>query len=154
MLQRLIHTTADPGPLVARLALGLVVLPHGLQKVPGLFGGLGFTATQAYFAGLGIPAGLGVLAILAETAGATALVIGLGGRIAAAGVAAVLGTAAVLVHRPYGFFMNWYGTQAGEGFEYHLLGLGLAAVVLVAGSGALSIDRALANRQRQVAQSA
>jgi putative oxidoreductase len=43
-----------------------------------------------------------------------------------------------------GFFMNWAGTQRGEGFEYHLLALGLAIALLIKGGGAFSVDRALA----------
>lgn len=42
-----------------------------------------------------------------------------------------------------GFFTNWTGTAAGEGFEYHRLATALAAIVVVRGSGAWSVDRLL-----------
>jgi putative oxidoreductase len=61
----------------------------------------------------------------------------------AAGVAAVMAGAVATVHLANGFFMNWSGTQAGEGFEYHILALALALVVVISGSGAASVDRAL-----------
>ena len=50
--------------------------------------------------------------------------------------------ATATVHLANGFFMNWGGTQKGEGFEYHILALALSAVVMVKGSGAYSVDRA------------
>ena len=48
-----------------------------------------------------------------------------------------------MVHLPYGFFMNWYGSQKGEGIEYHLMAIAMAAVLLLRGAGAFSVDRAL-----------
>jgi putative oxidoreductase len=48
-----------------------------------------------------------------------------------------------MVHLPNGFFMNWMGNQKGEGFEYHLLVLAMAAALLLRGAGAFSLDRAL-----------
>jgi putative oxidoreductase len=97
---------------------------------------------MGFFTGtLGMPAPVALLVILAESLGALALVFGLAGRFMAAGIAAVMTGAILLAHAPNGFFMNWSGTQAGEGFEFHLLALALAAVVVVRGSGALSLDR-------------
>ena len=54
--------------------------------------------------------------------------------------------AAFMVHAPNGFFMNWAGNQKGEGFEYHLLAIGLALVVIISGAGKWSIDRFLTGR--------
>jgi putative oxidoreductase len=48
-----------------------------------------------------------------------------------------------MVHFKLGFFANWYGAKKGEGYEYHLLAIAIAFVLVVKGSGALSIDRAL-----------
>ncbi|XXY48014.1 hypothetical protein WME91_49250 [Sorangium sp. So ce269] len=39
--------------------------------------------------------------------------------------------------------MNWLGSQAGEGWEYHALAIAIAAAIVVRGSGALSVDRRL-----------
>jgi len=144
---RLIATEADWGAMIARVALGLVILPHGLQKTVGLFGGYGFEATMGYFTGtMGLPSALAFLIILIESAGAAGLVVGALGRVAAVGVGAVMVGAIATVHWTNGFFMNWTGTQAGEGFEYHLLALALVAIVVRAGSGAISVDRVLASR--------
>lgn len=143
-LTRLLATPDDPVLLGVRLTLGLVMLPHGLQKTLGLFGGYGFEGTLGFFTGtLGIPWVLALAAILAESLGALALVLGLFGRVAAFGIAANMLVAALLSHVANGFFMNWFGNQGGEGFEYHLLALALAGVVLVRGSGRASLDRLL-----------
>lgn len=143
MFRRLLATTDDFIPLIARLVLGLVILPHGLQKAFGLFGGYGFEATLGYLTSTGIPVGFAVLAIFAEVAGSLGLIVGLFGRVASFGVASVMTVAALMVHRGH-FFMNWTGTQGGEGFEYHLLALALASVVMIRGSGRFSLDLALA----------
>jgi putative oxidoreductase len=50
----------------------------------------------------------------------------------------------ITVHWPYGLFMNWYGNQKGEGFEYHLLVLGMAIALIIVVGGAWSLDSALA----------
>ncbi len=141
-LQLLIKTNDNAGSLIARLTLGLVMFPHGAQKMLGWFGGHGFAGTMGFFTGtMHIPAFFAFLAILAEFAGALGLVVGLFGRVAAFGIACVMGVAIVMGHAANGFFMNWYGSQAGEGFEYHLLAIGLALIVMVCGSGKASLDR-------------
>jgi putative oxidoreductase len=127
-------------PTLLRVALGVVMLPHGLQKTVGWFGGYGFSATLS---GLGIPVALAFLVILAESAGAIALITGFATRIAALGVASVMVGAVVTVHGANGFFMNWGGNQAGEGFEYHILATAIAAALMIAGGGRWSADRAL-----------
>ena len=62
---------------------------------------------------------------------------------AAFGIACVLLVAMVKVHWSHGFFMDWFGTQQGEGFEYHLLVLAMTAFLMIRGAGAFSVDRAL-----------
>jgi putative oxidoreductase len=59
------------------------------------------------------------------------------------GIALVMLGAIFMVHLPNGFFMNWFGNQKGEGFEYHLLAIGLALVIMINGSGRYSVDRLL-----------
>ncbi|TYO98958.1 putative oxidoreductase [Geothermobacter ehrlichii] len=147
MLKRILTTENDVAALVMRLALGLVMLPHGLQKTFGLFGGHGFVGTYRYFtATMGLPGVLAVLVILAESLGALGLIAGFLTRVGALGVAAVMTGAIVMVHWRNGFFMNWFGSQQGEGFEYHLLALGLAVALMIKGGGALSVDRGISNR--------
>ena len=129
------------------MALGAVIFPHGAQKLLGWFGGAGLEPTLAFFSdALGIPAALGVLIVLAEFFGGLALIVGAFSRVAAGAIGTIMVGAVLMVHAQNGFFMNWFGAQQGEGFEYHLLALGLAAAVVVAGSGALSLDRVMAQR--------
>lgn len=138
-------TDASWTSLILRVVLGAVILPHGLQKTFGLFGGYGFSATMGYFGSIGIPSAIGFLAIVAESLGALALIFGFATRIAAFGVGATIGVAALMMHRAH-FFMNWSGSQGGEGFEYHLLVVAMAAVLVIAGAGRASIDRVISNR--------
>jgi putative oxidoreductase len=140
----LIQTPHDRAALVARLALGAVMFPHGAQKALGWFGGDGFYATIEHMGEQGMPAVAAILVMAGELLGSIALLVGLLGRVAAAGIALIMLGAIFLVHVSHGFFMNWTGQQAGEGFEYHLLALALALVVVIRGSGSCSIDRALA----------
>ena len=144
-LARLVATRAAVGPLVARVALALLLFPHGAQHALGWFGGYGFRGTLGWMTGtLGFPAPAAALAIVVELLAPLALLLGLGGRVAALGVIGLM-LGAASTHWPNGFFMNWFGSlPAGtEGYEYHLLALGLSAVVALEGSGALSVDRLL-----------
>jgi putative oxidoreductase len=145
MFKSFFRTNKDWASLFARLSLGIVMLPHGLQKVAGSFGGSGFEATLNHFtANLGIPMVAAVLVILAESLGAIGLIIGFCTRLCALGIALVMTGAIVMVHWQHGFFMNWFGKQSGEGFEYHILAIGLALVLIIRGGGILSIDRGIA----------
>lgn len=142
--RRLLATPADPVATIARLALGVMIVPHGMQKMFGLFGGYGFSGTMQFFTGtLGIPWVFGVLAIIAEFFGGLGLISGLLGRVAALGVGSVMVVAALTSHVRNGFFMNWFGAQMGEGIEFFILAIALSLVVLVRGSGAWSVDRAV-----------
>lgn len=142
MFQKLMNTTNDFGLTLLRLALGAVFFAHGAQKTLGWFGGYGFKGTLGFFTQqMHIPIVFAVLAIAAEFLGGIGLVLGLLGRVAAFGIACEMAVAIYLVHRHFGFFMNWAGTQKGEGYEYHLLTLVICLVIMIKGSGALSIDR-------------
>jgi putative oxidoreductase len=146
MLRKLLYTHNDVSLLVVRLVLGVVMLPHGAQKLLGWFGGYGFAGTMDYFGSLGIPALFGLLAIIAEFCGGLALVAGVLTRVAALGIGSVLLGAALVVHLPNGFFMNWFANQPGEGVEYFILAGGLALVLVMCGGGAWSLDRLLTER--------
>ena len=140
-LQLLFKTDDNTAPLSARIMLGIVMFPHGAQKMLGWFGGHGFTGTMNFFTGtMHIPAAFAFLAILAEFAGSLGLIAGLFSRVAAFGIASVMTVAILTTHTANGFFMNWYGSQKGEGFEYHLLAIGLALIVLIHGGGKASLD--------------
>ncbi|HEX7051750.1 MAG TPA: DoxX family protein [Longimicrobiales bacterium] len=147
-LAAVLRTGNDPVQTLIRLTLGVAMLPHGAQKLLGWFGGYGFSATMDALTGMvGLPWIIAFLVIVIEFFGGLGLVVGLFGRVAALGVASVMvGAIFVGGHLGNGFFMNWTGTQAGEGFEYHLLAIVLALAVMVRGSGAASVDRVLALR--------
>ncbi|HET6165118.1 MAG TPA: DoxX family protein [Planctomycetota bacterium] len=134
--------------LLLRLTLAVVIFPHGAQKVLGWFGGYGWDGTMGFLTGkIGLPTALAALVILIEFLGPVALLLGFCTRLAALGVLAVMVGAIQTVHRANGFFMNWNNTPgAGEGFEYHLLAIGIALALMLLGGGALSVDRKLAPR--------
>jgi len=140
----LVATSDSIAPLFLRLALGLMILPHGLQKTLGWFGGYGFQGTMGYLTNtVGAPWIFALLAILAESVGGVMLLAGVGTRIAALGIGGVMLVAAAQ-HRSNGFFMNWFGNQKGEGIEFHLLALGMVLALLVLGGGKWSVDSVLA----------
>ncbi|MCE0483561.1 MAG: DoxX family protein [Methylacidiphilales bacterium] len=150
-MKKLIHlltqTPALPGPLITRIFLAIVFFPHGAQKVLGWFGGYGFTATMAMFTGkMGLPYAIALLPVATEFLGSIALFFGFFTRIAALATAVNMLVAILLVHISNGFFMNWSGKQAGEGFEYHLLAIGMALALVAAGGGKFSVDRTLADK--------
>ncbi|HET7200694.1 MAG TPA: DoxX family protein [Burkholderiales bacterium] len=148
-MKRLFQTSNDATLTLLRLVTGIVLFAHGAQKMLGWFGGYGFRGTMQFFTGtMHVPALFAFLAIAAEFFGGLGLIAGFLGRVAAAGIATNMLVAVALVHAKVGFFMNWTGAQKGEGFEYHLLVLAIAATLIVKGSGALSIDRLLSREQR------
>jgi putative oxidoreductase len=143
MLNKIFATRDDVGLLIARLALGIVILPHGLQKTLGLFGGAGFSGTMGFFTQEGVPSIIAFLIIIGESFGSLGLIIGFLSRLAAFGISLIMLGAIFMVHLPHGFFMNWFGNKQGEGFEFHMLALGLGLVVLIGGAGKWSVDRLL-----------
>jgi len=144
VLAWLVQTDGNIVPFILRMTLAVVMFPHGAQNALGWFGGVGFKPTVAFFRKSGVPAPLAVLAIMAEFLGSLGLAVGLLTRVAALGIAVVMLVAIVAVHRQHGFFMNWYGTQQGEGFEYHVLALGLALALVVSGGGLWALDAVFA----------
>lgn len=155
MLRRILHTDGRSAPLAARLALALILFPHGAQHALGWFGGYGFRGTLGWMTGtLGFPAPLAALAIVVELLAPFALLAGVGGRLASLGVIGLM-VGAASTHVANGFFMNWFGAlpAGSEGFEYHLLVIALASVVALEGSGAFSLDRRLARDEREARRS-
>ena len=144
MFRRLFSTDDSTATAILRIVLGLVFFAHGAQKMLGWFGGFGFSGTMGYFTGtMHIPAPLAFLAIAAEFFGGLGLIFGFLTRIAAFGIGVNMLVAIMTVHRDFGFFMNWTGTQKGEGFEFHLLVIAMVAFLMVRGAGAFSVDRVL-----------
>lgn len=134
--------------LVSRLALGAVILPHGMQKALGAFGGNGFSGTVGFMhEQMGMPVILAVMVIAAEFLGSIGVLLGAGTRFMALSIALTLGGAMFLGgHVDNGFFMNWFGAQKGEGMEYFILVLGLAISLVIGGSGKFSVDNLISKK--------
>ncbi len=152
MTTRLLATDSSRTLTVQRVLLGLVMFPHGAQKLLGWFGGYGWSGTMGFLThGVGLPALLAGLIIFIEFFGSLALITGTLTRLSALGIAAVMVGAVVTTHLHNGFFMNWGGQAAGEGFESHILALALALPIIVRGGGAYSVDGLVARGEREPA---
>jgi putative oxidoreductase len=135
MFQKIVNTRNSHTIALLRLVLGVVFFAHGAQKMLGWFGGYGFSGTIGFFTSMGIPEPFAFLAIAAEFFGGLGLLFGFLGRIAAFGIICNMVVAVCMVHRQNGLFMNWSGAQKGEGFEFHILAIVIALVIVVKGSG-------------------
>ena len=148
MANLILKTDNSPAQMFIRLALGAVILPHGAQKALGWFGGHGLEGTLNFFTqSMGMPLAVAVLVIAAEFLGPIGLFFGFLTRLAALGIACVMGGAIAMVHLQHGFFMNWQGDQAGEGFEYHLLAIAIAVALMIKGGGKWSLDGVLSRNR-------
>lgn len=146
-MKKLFQTENVWSGLVLRVGLGVVMLPHGAQKLLGWFGGYGFSGTMTSFTDtMHVPALVALLVIISEAFGSLGLIFGFLTRVGAFGVLCVMTGAVVMVHWHNGFFMNWFGNQAGEGFEYHLLAITISIVLLIVGGGKCSMDRWIAKK--------
>ncbi len=142
MFKKLVRTDNDIAPLVLRVILGIVFYFHGMQKLTTMYGGYGFTGTMGFFTGkLGVPAFFAFLAIMAEGVGWAGLISGLLTRVAALGITVNMIVAVYMLHWQNGIFMNWFGNQKGEGFEYHLLAIAIGIVLIIKGGGKWSLDQ-------------
>ena len=131
-LERALSPFAEP---LARVAVGLTLMPHGAQKLFGWFGGYGVDATGQFFAAkLGLPASLALAAGLIEFFGGAAQALGFATRLVAALVVGVMAVAVIFVHWPIGFFWT------DGGFEYPLLWGLVALAFVLRGGGRYSLD--------------
>ena len=141
----LFATKGGVSALILRLVLGFVMFAHGAQKVLGWFGGTTLPVTLNMFTEkMHMPLPLTLLVIAAEFLGGLGLIVGLLTRIAAFGILCDMVGAIALVHWKFGLFMNWFGKQPGEGFEYHLLVIAICIALVIRGAGPVSIDAAIA----------
>ena len=141
------HTDDGWTGFILRLTLGLVMFPHGAQKLLGWYGGFGFDGTMGFFIQkLGLPWIIAFLVIIGEFFGSLGLLSGFLTRFSAGSLIVIMLGAITMAHLPHGFFMNWFGQQQGEGYEYHLLVIGIAAALLVTGGGKWAVDQKLAER--------
>ncbi|WP_439883117.1 DoxX family protein [Pontibacter sp. MBLB2868] len=146
---RLLHTHDTWSLTIARVFLGLVIFPHGAQKLLGWFGGHGPSGFIEGFPQItGLPGFFAWFVIIIEFIGSLCLIVGLWTRIWAFCLLCLFVGIILSVHLHNGFFMNWGGTQQGEGFEYHLLVIGMSWALIVGGAGYLSIDKAMVGKER------
>jgi putative oxidoreductase len=146
-MKALLRTDDGWAGVILRLTLGLVMFPHGAQKLLGWYGGYGFSGTMGFFTNtMHLPWIIALLVIIGEFFGSLGLLTGMLTRFTAGSFIVIMSGAIVTSHLPHGFFMNWFGKQQGEGYEYHLLVIGIAAALLVTGAGRWSADRAITAR--------
>ncbi|MEO7453331.1 MAG: DoxX family protein [Fimbriimonadales bacterium] len=126
-------TATDAGILLLRIALAVVFIAHGGQKVFGWFGGDGLATTVANMSQGGIPSPLAYLAAFTEFFGGVAVHIGLFTRLASLGLAITMGVAMFKVHFAKGFFL------ADKGYEYTFVLMLLALALMILGPGRLAI---------------
>jgi putative oxidoreductase len=147
MLKALFRTDGSKGTIFLRLALGIVMFPHGAQKVLGLFGGPGYEKTiEIFTTKMHFPVYAVILLMISEFVGSLCVIAGLFTRICAFAIGTAMAICAYMGHLQNGFFMNWFGNQKGEGFEFHILVVGIALALVVRGGGAFSVDRTLVRK--------
>jgi putative oxidoreductase len=141
----LFQTSNSFAGLILRLGLGVVMFPHGMQKLLGWFGGGGFKATMEMMTTkAGLPEPVVFLVIIGESLGSIALILGFMTRFTALSMVVIMAGAAQMMHWKHGFFMNWYGAKAGEGFEYHILAIAIGLALTLMGGGRWSLDQRIA----------
>jgi putative oxidoreductase len=144
MMKKIFQTNENYAATILRIVLGLILFPHGAQKMLGWFGGYGFSGTMGFLTEAGgLPWIIAFLVIAIEFFGAIALIFGFATRIVAVGIISLFAGIIFTSHLSNGFFMNWSGNLKGEGYEYHLLVIGIAVTLLVSGAGRWSVDHAL-----------
>ncbi|MUH36942.1 DoxX family protein [Zobellia amurskyensis] len=147
LTQKLLKTQPNIGFGISRLTLGLIMLPHGAQKFLGLFGGYGYSATMDSLTDqMGLPSIVAFSIVMIEFFGSISLILGFLSRFWALSIAGMFVGIIYTTQWQHGFFMNWFGNQAGEGYEYSLLIIGLALATLVNGSGNWSLDHLISNK--------
>ena len=144
MIKSLLQTDSDYVYTFLRIIAGIIVFPYGMQKLfgwssaPG-FGVPGIKGSLEQITARNIPKFIAWLIIIGQSFGSIALMSGFLGRIAAGGLFIIF-TGALIVHLPDGWTLNWFGSKKGEGIEYFVLLLSLLLVIVLKGSGALSMD--------------
>jgi len=136
---------------IARVFLGIVVFPHGAQKLLGWFNGNGFHDTMnSLTQNQNLPLIIAFLVIIIEFFAPLFLIIGFLTRVAALGIGIEFIGIVIKAHIHNGFFMNWYQQPGkGEGLEYFILLFGLVIITLISGGGRASLDAALSRKSER-----
>lgn len=143
-MKKVFQTNDSTALTITRVMLGLILFPHGAQKLLGWFGGYGFNGTMGFLTGMmNLPWIIAFLVIIIEFFGSLALIFGIGTRIISTGIIALFTGIILTSHEQNGFFMNWSGKQPGEGYEFHLLIIAMAVTLLIGGAGKWSVDYAV-----------
>jgi putative oxidoreductase len=149
MKKMIFETSNNYAPVALRILLSLVLFPHGAQKLLGWFGGFGFDGSMEYFTGtVGLPWIVGFMVIIIEFFGPIFLLLGFATRLWSLGVLSVMVGVIITSFNDY-FFMNWFGTQKTEGYEFFLLAIGMSLSLVISGAGKFSIDPLLAGPNEQ-----
>jgi putative oxidoreductase len=145
MLQQLLSTDGSWAGLLLRLTAGLIMFPHGAQHFLGWFGGYGYKGTMGWLQGThGLPWFVSFTIIMLEFFGSILLVAGIGTRFLAVAMIGLMIGIIATSHWSNGFFMDWVDTLQGEGYEYHLLFIGILLALVLVGGGRYSVDSLLA----------
>ena len=147
MKQLIFRTNNDWAGLITRLTIGTILFAHGAQKMLGWFGGYGFNGTMGFFTEtMHLPWMIGFFVIVIEFFGSISLLIGFAVRVWAILTIIIMLGIIFTSHIGNGFFMNWFNNQKGEGYEFHLLVIGLSIAALINGGGKFSIDEKISKR--------
>lgn len=133
---------AQSGPLVLRLALGIVFLAHAYAKAFSFT----FAGTEAFFRANGFPGWTVYPVFVAELLGGLALVLGVRTRVVALALIPVM-LGALRVHLGNG----WMFTSTGGGWEYPLFLIVALGAQGLLGAGAYSFDALPTSRHKAVA---
>jgi len=131
------------GPAVLRLAVGVVFLGHGAQKLFGLWGGGGPSGTAAFFQQLGLSPAylLAIFVGLIEFCGGLLLIAGAFTFVVSILLTVNMIVAVWKVHLDSGFFLNWTNAPGlGHGYEFNLVLIAALVTLILTGPGALSVD--------------
>lgn len=148
LMEHIFSTQSDWSGTVLRLVLAGVIFPHAVQKLFGWFNGPGLSGEMHFMTQtVGLPYLVAILAITIECTATLLLILGFATKIAALGLFCLFTGMIIFVHAPHGFFMNWFGKlpSGHEGFEYHILVLGICLGLLIEGAGNLSLDKLVQN---------
>jgi len=144
MIKALLQTDSDYVYTFLRIIAGIIIFPYGMQKLFGWFSAPAFAppglkGSLEQLKATKVPKFIAWLVIIGQSFGSIALISGFLGRSAGGGLFIVF-SGALIAQQPDGWTLNWFGTKKGEGVEYFILLLSLLLVIVLKGSGALSVD--------------